>query len=212
MLARPIGQEAAMNAFVRLASVLVVAALAGCAQTPEDPLEAGWQTLLDGGKGFAANFERIGDANWRVFDGVVQADSGTKGKSSYLMTKSAYGDFDLRVEFWVSDDANSGIYMRCPDLANITDMNCTEANVFDQRPDQTYATGAITHLSPIRNGPKAGGKWNTFEITARGPRIVVVMNGEKTGETDKAHALRGNIGLQWAQGVVKFRKFQIRPR
>jgi hypothetical protein len=127
------------------------------------------------------------------------------------MTKSAYGDFMLRVEFWVSDDANSGIYMRCPDLADITDMNCTEANVFDQRPDQTYATGAITHLSPIRNGPKAGGKWNTFEITARGPRIVVVLNGAKTGETDKAHALRGNIGVQWAQGVVKVRKFAIKP-
>jgi len=33
----------------------------------------------------------------------------------------------------------------------------------------------------------------------------------KTAETDKAHALRGNIGLQWAQGVVKFRKVEIRP-
>jgi len=200
-----------MNAFVRLAGVLAVVAVAGCAQTPEDPMDTGWQTLLDGSRGFTENFDRIGDANWRVVDGVVQADSGTKGKSSYLMTKSAYGDFVLRVEFWVSDDANSGIYMRCPDLANITDMNCTEANVFDQRPDQTYATGAITHLSPIRTGPKAGGKWNTFEITARGPRIVVLLNGTKTGETDKSHALRGNIGVQWAAGVVKVRKFAIKP-
>jgi hypothetical protein len=32
----------------------------------------------------------------------------------------------------------------------------------------------------------------------------------KTGETDKAHAPRGNIGLQWAQGVVKFRKVEIK--
>jgi len=211
MLARPTRQEAAMNAWVRLAGVLAVVAVAGCAQTPEDPLESGSETLLDGSRGFTENFDRIGDANWRVVDGVVQADTGTKGKSSYLMTKSAYGDFVLRVEFWVSDDANSGIYMRCPDLANITDMNCTEANVFDQRPDPTYATGAITHLSPIKNGPKAGGKWNTFEITARGPRIVVLLNGAKTGETDKAHALRGNIGIQWAAGVVKVRKVEIKP-
>lgn len=190
---------------------IALLALAGCASMSPPSQDAGWTTLLDGAKGFTENWDRIGDANWRVVDGVVQADSGTKGTSSYLMTKSAYGDFMLRVEFWVSDDANSGIYMRCPDLANITDMNCTEANVFDQRPDQTYATGAITHLSPIRNGPKAGGKWNTFEITARGPSIVVVLNGTKTGETDKAHALRGNIGVQWAQGVVKVRKFAIKP-
>ena len=200
-----------MHRPTHVSSVLAAALLAACAQMSPSSSDAGWQTLLDGGRGFAENWERIGDANWRVVDGVVQADSGTKGTSSYLMTKSAYGDFMLRVEFWVSDDANSGIYMRCPDLAKITDMNCTEANVFDQRPDQTYATGAITHLSPIRNGPKAGGKWNTFEITARGPRIVVVLNGAKTGETDKAHALRGNIGVQWAAGVVKVRKFAIKP-
>lgn len=199
-----------MNAFARVSFVGVAALLAACTQMPAAP-SAGTQTLLDGGKGFEENWQRIGSANWRVVDGVVQADSGEKGKSSYLMTKAPYGDFVLHVEFWVSDDANSGIYMRCPDLADITDMNCTEANIFDQRPDPTYATGAITHLSPIANGPKAAGKWNTFEITARGPRIVVVMNGAKTGETDKAHALRGNIGLQWAQGVVKFRKVEITP-
>ncbi len=173
--------------------------------------DAGWIVLLDGAKGFDENWTRIGAANWRIAEGVVQADTGEKGKNSFLMTKQAYGDFLLRAQFWVSDDANSGIYMRCPDLNDITDRNCTEANIFDQRPDPTYGTGAITHLSAIRDMPKAGGKWNTFEITAQGPRIVVVMNGVKTAETDKAHALRGNIGLQWAQGVVKFRRVEIKP-
>ena len=200
-----------MNRFVHVSLVVSVALVAACTQMSPSSSNAGWETLLDGAKGLDANFQRMGDANWRVVDGVVQADRGDPKKSSFLMTKSPYGDFELRAEFWVSDDANSGIYMRCPDLANVTDMTCTEANIFDQRADQTYATGAITHLSPIKNGPKAGGKWNTFDITARGPHIVVLMNGVKTGETDKAHALRGNIGLQWAQGVVKFRKVEIRP-
>jgi hypothetical protein len=200
---------------MRLAYGLVVVSisvLAGCAGTSSQPYsDAGWDTLLDGSKGFTENWDRIGDANWRVVDGIVQADSGEKGKSSYLMTKQPYGDFMLRAEFWVSDDANSGIYMRCPDLKDIKDTNCTEANIFDQRPDPTYGTGAITHLSPIVNMPKAGGKWNVYEITARGPRIVVVLNGVQTGQTDKANALRGNIGLQWAAGVVKFRKVAIKP-
>jgi hypothetical protein len=198
----------------RLAFALVAlaaATLAGCAGMSSTSSDTRWTTLLDGSKGFDENWTRIGAANWRIVEGVAQADTGEKGKNSFLMTKKAYGDFMLRAEFWVSDDANSGIYMRCPDLNDITDRNCTEANIFDQRPDPTYGTGAITHLSPIKDMPKAGGKWNTFEITAQGPRIVVVMNGVKTGETDKAHALRGNIGLQWAQGVVKFRKVEIKP-
>ncbi|MGH8316288.1 MAG: 3-keto-disaccharide hydrolase [Steroidobacterales bacterium] len=194
-------------AFISLAAT----ALLGCTGMSPASYETGWTTLLDGPRGFDENWTRMGAANWRIVDGVAQADTGKKGDNSFLMTRKAYGDFMLRAEFWVSDDANSGIYLRCPDLANVTDRNCTEANVFDQRPDPTYGTGAITHLSPIKDMPKAGGRWNAFEITAQGPRIVVVLNGVKTAETDKAHALRGNIGLQWAQGVVKFRKVEIKP-
>ena len=190
---------------------LVIVIVAGCADMPAPSPASGWITLLDGPNGFTENWDRIGDANWRIVDGVAQADTGEKGKSSFLMTRQAYGDFMLRAEFWVSDDANSGIYMRCPDLADIKDTNCTEANIFDQRPDPTYGTGAITHLSPIVNMPKAGGRWNTYEITARGPRIVVVMHGVQTGQTDKANALRGNIGLQWAAGIVKFRNVELKP-
>lgn len=189
---------------------VVLGALAGCAEMSTSSSSGGWTTLLDGPKGFEENWTKIGAANWRIVDGVAQADMGEAGKNSFLMTKQAYGDFMLRAEFWVSDDANSGIYMRCPDLNDIADTTCTEANIFDRRPDPKYATGAITHLSEIKDHPRAGGKWNTFEITARGPRIVVRMNGVKTAETDKSHALRGNIGLQWAAGVVKFRKVEIR--
>ena len=183
--------------------------LHGCASERSGARDAGWITLFDGKN--LDNFDRVGNANWRIVDGVLQADEMGGKETSYLVTKNAYTDFEIRAEFWVSDDANSGIYMRCPDLNNITDRNCTEANIFDQRPDPTYATGAITHLSAIKEIPKAGGKWNTFEITAQGPRIVVVLNGVKTAETDKSNALRGNIGLQWAQGVVKFRKVEIKP-
>jgi hypothetical protein len=197
---------------LKCAAIAIVATvIAGCAGVSSPPSAAGWTTLLDGPKGFDENWDRIGAANWRIVDGAAQADAGEKGQASFLMTKRAYGDFILRAEFWVSADANSGIYMRCPDLSNIADKTCTEANIFDQRADPTYGTGAITHLSPIKDMPKAGGKWNTFEITAQGPRIVVVLNGVKTAETDNAHALRGNIGLQWAQGVVKFRKVEIKP-
>jgi hypothetical protein len=211
MLRVPPIREETMKRFAHAASLALAAVLAGCAGNPSMSSGSGWITLLDGPKGFEENWTRVGDANWRIVDGVAQADTGTKGQSTYLMTKNAYGDFELRAEFWVSDDANSGIYMRCPDPKNPTDRTCTEANIFDQRPDQTYATGAITWLSPIKNGPKAGGKWNTFDITAQGPRIIVRMNGVQTAETDKSHALRGTIGLQWAQGVVRFRKVELKP-
>jgi hypothetical protein len=50
----------------------------------------------------------------------------------------------------------------------------------DQSPEPSYGTGAITRYVEINPMPKAGGKWNTFEITARGRDIMVVLNGNKT--------------------------------
>ena len=55
----------------------------------------------------------------------------------------------MRVEFWASHDANSGVFMRCQDVKNITDENCYEANIFDQRPDPSFATGAIVKVAPV---------------------------------------------------------------
>jgi len=166
----------------------------------------GYTTLLDGSKGME-NWNRVGGANWSVADGLVQADGG---KAGFLVSKGAYGDFVLRVEFWASDDANSGIYMRCADAGKITDKTCYEANIFDQRPDPSYGTGAIVHIAKIAPMPKAGGKWNTYEITARGPKLTVVLNGQKTVEAEDKQFARGPIALQWGRGVVKFRKVQIR--
>jgi hypothetical protein len=159
------------------------------------------------------NFTRVGTANWRTeADAIVADNRADKEPLHFLATKQNYKDFQLRVEFWVSDDANSGIYMRCNEVRPMTDRTCHEANIFDQRPDPSYGTGAIVHLVKAPVPPvKAGGKWNTMEVTAKGPHIVVVLNGQKTAETNEARETNGVIGLQYAGGTVKFRKLQIRP-
>jgi hypothetical protein len=59
--------------------------------------------------------------------------------------------------------------------------------------------------------PKAGGRWNTYEITMRGGRIVVVLNGRKTVDMQDSRHARGSFALQWARGTIKFRKIAIRP-
>src|SRR5438105_157159 len=134
---------------------------------------AGWPTLFDG-KNLTA-FNTIGDANWRLADGAVQADKGT----GFLVTKNSYADFQLKAEFWVDDEANSGVFLRCENPQQITAMNAYEVNIYDKRPDQTYATGAIVDVAKPLTPMKAGGKWNTFEITAQGPHMIGVMNGTK---------------------------------
>jgi hypothetical protein len=186
--------------------VLVGAGLAGCATGPS---AGGWVTLFDGRD--TKQWYDIGGGNWRIESGVLVAD-GKKGKdNAFLVTNDFYRDFQLKAEFWVSDDANSGIYMRCGNPEVITDKVCYEANIFDQRKDPSYGTGALVHIVKVEPMPKAGGKWNTYDITVKGDHIVLVLNGQKTVDVRNKAFSDGRIALQYAAGVVKFRKVQIRP-
>ena len=104
--------------------------------------EAGWVTLFDG----------------KIENGNIVVDKMAGKEAGYLVTTKPYKNFIVRVEFWSSDDANSGIYFRCLDPKKITDRTCYEANIFDERPDPSYGTGAITRYVEVSPMPKAAGK------------------------------------------------------
>ena len=176
----------------------------GCVQSPREP-DAGWITLLDGSS--LDHWNAIGKANWRIQEGVVQADKG----SGHLVSKNSYSDFQIRAEFWVDADANSGIFLRCSDPQKPGTETCYEVNIYDKRPDPTYGTGAIVNYAKVSPMPRAGGRWNTFEVTAQGPQLTVLLNGVKTAEVRDSKHARGPITLQYGAGIVKFRKVQIKP-
>lgn len=168
-----------------------------------------WITLIDGSNGLE-NFDIVGEANWSATNGAIQATEGPG--TSFLLTKESYSNFALKIEFWVSDDANSGIYMRCQDIAAITDRSCYEANIYDQRPDLSFGTGGVVHIGAVSEPyPKAGGQWNTYEITLDGEHIMVTLNGVQTVHIMDSQFAAGPIGLQWARGTVRFRSMQIQP-
>jgi hypothetical protein len=65
--------------------------------------------------------------------------------------------------------------------------------------------------------PKAGGKWNNFEITAKGSQLIVVLNGVQTAKTNHSQFVQGPITLQYGSGpksapggAIKWRKVQIK--
>jgi hypothetical protein len=179
------------------------------AQRAASQADAGWITLLDGAN--MGDWNRVGDANWRVVDGAVQADKKTGEGSAFLVSKNSYKDFQIRAEFWADDDANSGIFIRCADPQKIGAANSYEVNIFDKRPDPTYGTGAIVNFAKVDPMPKAGGKWNVFEITAKGSQLIVILNGQKNVDIQDSKFAAGPFALQYAAGVIKFRKVQIKP-
>jgi hypothetical protein len=169
--------------------------------------ETGWTVLFDGSN--LNKWEPIGNANWRLTDGgAVQADLG----NGFLVSKDEYSDFELKAEFWVDTTANSGVFIRATDAKQVTAKNAYEVNIYDTRPDPSYGTGAIVEVAKPTTFLKAGNQWNTYEIVAKGDTFSVTLNGVKTVDGAKdAKLAKGRIALQYAQGIVKFRKVEIKP-
>lgn len=193
--------------------LLVALTAFGCAT--QGPPGTGWTTLLDGTPASLSNWYQSGaSANWRSVDGVIQADKATGTGSSQLVSKGSYKDFQIWAEFWAADDTNSGIFIRISNPKDIGSKSSYEVNIYDQRPDPTYGTGAIVDFAKVDPMPKAGGKWNTFLITAKGPSLTVVMNGVETSKANNSQFPAGPISLQFGggkSGPIKWRSVMVKP-
>jgi hypothetical protein len=201
-----------MKRLLVLATALLLAA---CSSMPSWVPGSGWTTLIDGDKGLD-NFQRVGDANWRAEGGAIVADKAAT--AGYLLTKNAYKDFQIRAEFWADHGTNSGIFMRIQDPKKIAAATSYEVNIYDQRPGPEYGTAAIVDFAkvPVPSPYKAGGKWNTFLITAKGSNLVVEFNGQKTVDIQDSKFSQGPFALQFgnhgkAPGApIKWRKVEVR--
>ena len=192
--------------FLATGSTLLGAALTGCASSMQGD---NWITLLDTSRSTSFDgWSPLGAGEWSFVDGTLQ---GKNGKLGYLVSKDAYTDFEIRAEFWADETANSGIFIRCQDRNKVGSDNAYEVNIFDKRPDPTYGTAAIVDTAKVAQpGPKAAGRWNTFEISARVDRLVVVFNGQQTVDVRDTKYRSGPIALQSAGGTIRFRKVLIR--
>ena len=163
-------------------------------------------TMLTDGTSLA-NFDQAGNANWRIAERTIAADRG----NGFLVTKQSYDNFRLRAEFWVDEDTNSGIFIRCDNPQRPSAATCYEVNIFDSNPNRGNATGAIVNVAKVDPAPQTALKWNVIEIEAKGPQLNVSINGMRTASVQDTKHARGRIGLQYGTGVVRFHKVEIQP-
>ncbi|MBY0438664.1 MAG: DUF1080 domain-containing protein [Burkholderiales bacterium] len=188
---------------LKASGAMLALANAGCSSMPA---MGHWIPLFDG-KGLDA-FNAVGTANWRVVGGILESDQGP----GFLVSKQSFDNFRIRAEFFANADTNSGIFIRCQDPNKIGAANSYEVNIWDTRKDPTFGTAAIVDFAKVSEPfPKAAGRWNTFEITADGPRLVVVFNGQTTVDIRDSKYARGPIALQSSGGLIRFRRVLVQP-
>jgi hypothetical protein len=99
-------------------------------------------------------------------------------------------NFALDLEFRTAPGTNSGVIVYASDIANWI-PNSVEIQIADDFAEEwakapaTWHCGAIFgHLAPTKSVVKKPGDWNRYTITCLGPKITVVLNGERVTEMD----------------------------
>jgi len=97
--------------------------------------------------------------------------------------------------------------------ANIWSQELGSGEINGYRTDQKMPQEVRRACTPIRKADQPLGEWNVFEITLRGDRMTIVLNGEKVIDTPPLPNLpaTGPIGLQHHGDPVQFRKIFIKP-
>lgn len=134
------------------------------------PDSKGWKNLFEPDLSNAV----VTPGGWVVEDGVLRAKD-----HSTIWTKESYGDFILDMEFKVSKDSNSGVFLRAGDPQNV--LSALEIQIHDNTDGSKYGMGAALYDAkpPSKNAAKPTGEWNRYTITCQGPHLTLVFNGEK---------------------------------
>ena len=148
-----------------------------------------------------------GNSKWTLKDGEIESRPDGIG---FLVSDESYTDFVLTVEFWNTDNF-SGIMLRCSSPEKITGKNSYKITI--NRPDpenQDFITGGIAYIAKPSTIVDTSGKWNKYEITAKGNHIIVKLNGVTTADIEDNQFKSGPIALQTRGGITSFRNLVIK--
>ena len=163
--------------------------------------------------------------NWKVEKGILSC-TGQKG-AQWIATKKQYANFDLRLEFNIPKNGNSGVFIRAP-KEGAAWVEGMEIQVLDDRGDKwknlkpAQFTGSIYAVqAPEKRVTKKAGEWQTMRIRCAGSKCnvwindVQVVNGDlvKLAQTHNQAGLKrrsGFIGLQNHASPVYYRNIQIK--
>ena len=194
----------------------------------EDEKRLGFEHLYNGGdldkwKGDKKSYQSEGGSI------VVRPNGGSGGN---LYTVDTYGDFELRFSCKLTPGANNGLGIRTPaegDAAYVgmeLQILDNEAPKYKDLKPYPYH-GSVYGVIPAKRGHQLPtGQWNHQTVTAKGNRIVVVLNGVTIPDGDIAEASRngtmdgnkhpgllnktGHIGFLGHGDEVAFRNVRIR--
>ena len=186
----------------------------------EEEKNTGWKLLFDGQttNGWrGAKLDHFPQKGWEVKDGTLKVIASNGGESTNggdIITVDTYGDFELSIDFKITEGANSGIkYFVDPELNKGpgSAIGCEFQILDDEKhPDAKLGVKGnrtLASLYDLISSAKVNfngiGKWNTARIIVEGNHVEHWLNGEKALEYE-----RGN--QEW-RALVAYSKYKDWP-
>lgn len=165
---------------------------------------------------------KVGDKNpWSVSGKTLQCDG--VGLKEMLLTDKSFGDGTFHVEWRFrkvegKKDYNSGIYIRTSADGKVWHQvqvaHAEKPPLLGDLFGQTKGKEKMESFLVRGKGAdraNAPGEWNTYEISAKGQRIEVWVNGARTCTWDECRVEKGHLGLQAEFFYIEFRNLKFRP-
>lgn len=204
-------------------------------QLTEHEKQAGWELLFNG-KNMSQwrNYqsEQL-NKKWQIDNGAM---SLTERGGGDILTKEAYQNFELKLEWKISSAGNSGIFVLVDELGSAIYSHAPEVQILDneRHSDNKVDSHLSGSLYDLVASPKAShkpaGQWNEVKIKLVDGHLQVWQNGVSTtsiviGSTTWNNLVKsskfanwqgfaqgksGHIGLQDHGDQVWFKNIKIR--
>ncbi|MFK7977255.1 MAG: DUF1080 domain-containing protein, partial [Halioglobus sp.] len=197
--------------------------------------ENGWRLLFDGKS--LAQWRSYGetelDDGWAIENGCL----ARVGRAGDIISREQFGDFDLKLEWRISDSGNSGIFLRGDESGKNIHHTGYEMQILDNvghrdSEDPSHRSGAYYDMiAPDHDTTQPVGYWNRVHIITRGASVEFWLNEKLTAKFEQGSAqwkalydqskftdrpaygslLKGHIGFQDHWDKVWFRNIRILP-
>jgi hypothetical protein len=147
-----------------------------------------WEILFDGKitDAFRGWHSESMPEGWKVVDGSLTKD----GNVDELMTRKQYANFDLRWDWKIGKDGNSGVFYRATREYDLVYWSGPEYQLLDDAnaPDGKSQLTASASAYGLYGAPagivKPYSQWNSSRLVVRGSHVEHWLNGKRVVEYD----------------------------
>ena len=162
----------------------------------------------------------IGHNGWKVENGTLIGRTSPAQKG-WLMSDQAYLNFELKMEYLIGADSNSGVFLRGQSgiEKSVNGYDFYEIQLLDETSEKfrdaalNQRTGSLYQriaANPVLR-PKPN-EWHDLAIRLEGLQLKVSIDGKVVIDSPipEGKSTRGHIGLQLYSHEVRFRNMRIR--